>query len=353
MRPFAFVIASTMVASVSACSIDEEGILSPGASQGHGEAGSGAASDAPPDEVEPEGGRGGCPSPPDCSNPACGAMGYACVPPAPAGQWTIASIDERGDASCPPGSDTPYEVETSPTGDSARCGCAACSLSELPSCVSGEIDLAGSTALYETCSGNRTFSAKDGACTDIVARTLPSHVQVLDSPGASGGACKSSMRTTVPPARSTRMLVCPQRGAASTKGCSAGDVCVATRPAQTLCVIEPDEASCRGSYSVAHAAGKAIKDTRSCAGSCACGEPSASCDDRTLSFYTALGCKGTRASIGTDGGCDPVEQGVVTAYFSFQYTADPKGVACGAPSGTPTPVGSVSLTSPLTVCCLP
>jgi hypothetical protein len=354
-----FVVAASIAATVSGCGLDEEGLVPTHRTtevDGQAPDGEGPADGAPdaarpdsPDERDST--SGSCPSPPDCSNPACKAEGYVCTPAAATG-WSIAAVDFTKDSPCPPGYGTSQTVATQPTGGPASCGC-ECSVGSLPSCVVGELE--NTYGDDSSCSiGSVDYDANDGACMNAT-HEFQSYSKVLSVPGATGGTCAATPSKALPASGSTSSYVCPLGGPASTKGCSSDDVCVATTGAMSQCVIQAGSSlSCPGPYTVSHAVGSSIVDSRDCGGSCACAaQPTATCGDETWTFYTGANCKGTAETVDMDGSCDATGALSGYGYGSYQYTASPSGETCGAATATPSAIGSLSLADPRTVCCLP
>jgi hypothetical protein len=369
MRLLDLVIVASMAGSAAACGLQEVGIPAEQADAGDGGGEMDVrAADAPGHDVvvvdargmdsradspheadangKDSGGKGPCPTTPDCSNPACKSEGYVCTPPAPKG-WDIAAVDFTTEVACPPGYAPSYTVFTAPTGSPAVCDC-SCSLGSSPSCTTGDFEFAyGAT----DCSNTDVATANDGMCLSVSV-TFVGDIQIVTTPPATGGTCDKTQSVSVPPYVSTSNYVCALNGTASTAGCMGGEVCVATTSAQTRCIVQDGSASCPAPYTVAHPVGISVLDTRGCTGACTCGAPSAACDEQTWNFYTADDCTGTPVPAPMDGTCDPVGS-LAGTYLSNQYTADPTGVTCGLPLASPSPSGSVSLDTPQTVCCLP
>jgi hypothetical protein len=316
---------------------------------GQGEGGSKPAHDggghAPDARSGADTGKSSCPTPADCNDPACVAEGYVCTPPAPMG-WSIATVDFTGHAPCPPGYGVSQELPTPPTGGPASCGC-TCAAGPLPSCTIGNVEYsAGST----TCTSAGHFDANGGLCT-AAAEVVEAFVEITAVPLPAGASCVATPSTTLPPTGSTTDAVCVWSGTPSTTGCSGGDVCVATTSARAQCILEEGSTSCAGAYSAAYSVGASLDDTRACTGACTCGQPTAKCTKKTLTLYTAGTCTGATLVLDTDGVCDATGE-VASMYNSYQYTATPT-VVCASPTETPAPVGSLTLTDPQTLCCLP
>jgi hypothetical protein len=365
-------ILASMAASIAACSLDDAGIGSSGLpdagdggssvdvragdAPGHDARVADVARDALPDSphaadapgVDTSGGP--CPTPPDCSNAACKSQGYLCTPPAPSG-WTLAAVDLAGGTTCPPGYGTAFDVYTPPTGGSAECGC-SCTVGSLPSCTTGGIVF--SSGGDSSCSsGSNTKNANDGSCTPTTT-SIAAHIKVTSLPTETGGTCSEAASSTLPPNGSTSEHVCPVSGPASTLGCSGGNVCVATTSEYSRCVLQPGAPACPGAYSVTYDVGVGVDDTRACSGACTCGEPTATCGDQTWTYYADGICgSGGSFAISLDGNCDATGLPDGNMFYSYQYTASPVGTACGSPTATPTATGSLSLTDPHSLCCLP
>jgi hypothetical protein len=383
--PFFFLSASLLAAG-GGCGLDEEGIAPPGSlgpeggdafvpdvrgrdapgmdshepdgatrdatKDGARDASRDAAKDASSDSFKDAGTETSttCPPTPDCANPACKALGYVCTPKAPSG-WSIAAVDFTSSVACPPGYGTSYTVVTAPTGGPASCGC-PCSLSSSPSCVSGAIDFSFN-AYYgdKSCDTADSLDANDGACTTAVV-AFSTLTEVTGLPGPTGGTCTGTATMSLPSTGSTPAYVCPLSAPSGT-GCSSSEECVAVGSTESQCVIESGANACSGAYSVAYAVGSSVTDTRGCTGACTCGPPTATCGDRSWTFYSNGNCTGAATSIDLDGSCDPTGPSFGTVDYSYQYTATPMGTACGTATATPTPSGSLGLVAPQTLCCLP
>jgi hypothetical protein len=294
-----------------------------------------------------------CPTVPDCSNSACKAQGYKCTPPPTTG-WTIAAVDFTLEVACPPGYGTGYTMYTAPTGGPAMCTC-SCSLVASPSCTSGDLEYAINSTAETTCTVDEIFAVNAGCDNYTTPTTLADYHQVLDIPGASGGECDPTEKTTLPPNGSTSDYVCPLDGSPSTTGCSGGDVCVATTSVESQCVIQVGaDLICPAGYTVASEVGVSLSDTRGCT-TCTCDPPTATCIDPSLVFYAAADCVGTvptsATSIDMDGNCDATNPLTLDSYASVEYSATVSGAACGL--GTVTSTGSLTLVDPHTLCCVP
>jgi hypothetical protein len=366
MRFFDLAVPIALTACMVACELDERGIVPSGSPEGGSKDAArlldGRVPDAPrqdapgsdtsfPDAPAATDGQGGlCPTPPDCSNPACVSDGYVCTPAAPDSGWSIVAVDFTGADACPSGFGTSYAVVSAPTGGPASCGC-VCSVGSSPSCVVGKIDIEITNGGSAICNNPVTWDAADGDCTATSA-TFAASVKVTGTPAASGGSCSGSPTTTLPPSGSTTSYVCPLTGAPSTTGCSGGQVCIAKSSAMSQCVAQSGSVACAGAYTVSHDVGTSVTDGRTCTGECACGGPAGSCSAESWTFYSNNDCTGTAYPVNLDGSCDPTGFSGTSA-FSYRYLATPTGTTCGAPTSTPTPSGSLSLAGAEQICCLP
>jgi hypothetical protein len=182
--------------------------------------------------------------------------------------------------------------------------------------------------------------------------TVAGSCQVTSTPPATGGTCIGKATTTVPSSGSSSSYVCPWSGTPSTTGCSGGELCVAVRSTQSQCVIEMGSVKCPVAYPVSHAVGTSVTDTRACSGACSCAAPLAKCKDPVWTYYTAAACVGTPFSVDMNGSCD-AQTWSGGSLLSYQYSATPTGITCGAATAVPTPSGSLALAGPQTLCCLP
>jgi hypothetical protein len=350
MRLASFVLAASLAATLTACGLDDQGVLPL-----DGSAPTDARVDVAPDTQGVDAPRvdvvTGCPTPPDCSNPACTSQGYVCTPPAPAG-WSIASAVFTNDSACPAGFGPSQKLTADPKADPAECGC-TCSIGSSPSCVVGSI--VSSTGNGSSCmAGDLTEDANDGACMNGTFNWT-NYDKVTSTPGPTGGTCSATPTTTVPAYTSTTSYVCPLLAAAPTTGCMGGEVCVATTSARSQCVVQSGSSlACPATYTVSHDVGGSVVDSRACGGPCECGAPTGTtCTEMTWTFYGMQNCKGGSGTINLDGNCDTTGVLGTGQTLSYQYTATPAGATCGTATSTPSAGGSVSLMDPETLCCLP
>jgi len=292
-----------------------------------------------------------CPATPDCSNPACIAEGYTCVPAIPAGGWVLSAVDVQSNSPCPAGYSPGVSTVSAPTGGPANCGC-DCAIGALPSCVVGNILVdVGSVGM---CTGGVNWGANNGQCANEGA-TFAAAVKVASTPGPTGGICTGTPTQSVPPNGSAPVYVCTANAPPGATGCAAGNVCTATTTHRTECIAYPAPATCPATgYTTSHTVGTAVTDTRECAGACTCGAPTGTtCGEQTWTFYSNAGCAGSSKSVNMDGNCDPTGAPSGNAYQSYLYSANPVGATCGTATTMPAPIGSATLDAESTLCCLP
>lgn len=282
----------------------------------------------------------------DCADPACTALGYACVPPVPSG-WTYDAVDMTDAASSCPAGYGSQPLVVSASGGPAVCGC-SCNVGKQPDCVTGTI-LASVGVSSCTAGGMIGFVQTDGQCqAQTPTSNVPTNLGAL--PLDAGGTCSASPTKTVPSRSETDWLACSGPLGA---GCDGGQVCAIAGRAFTACVVGPGDAGCPPGYSTRSTPGTGVSDTRDCS-ACACAAvPSGTtCDNATLSFWSNSSCSGPAfETVPVDGGCEGTGG---AAYGSFQYSADAVGTAtCGVPTQSPTPTGGVSVTGQVSACCVP
>jgi hypothetical protein len=305
---------------------------------------------SPPDAHE--GGPVTCPATPDCSNSACLAAGYRCVP-TPAPGWTFAPSSFGTSASCPSGYGSAHSETVAPDAGAAECSCPSGSVGQMPSCVVGTEDV--TVGMNGACEAPLQETS-DGNCDSLnLLGPAPAPVSVsLAALPASGGTCTGEVITTKPPFQTSSVTVCTVATAPAQNGCSGDEVCAAPFAALTECVTDSTAgATCPSSYPKAYQVGGSIDDSRACGGSCAYDTPSATCSNAEVKLYSADGCGTVVGTIEANGTCQTTGsagQGVA----AFIYTASTGDVMCGAAvAPSPTPTGSVTVTGASTLCCAP
>jgi hypothetical protein len=296
----------------------------------------------------------------DCADPACGA--YACVPPVPSGWQGPVALGEVPTgttlAACPTEYKTLADVHAGLTAPAAACGC-ACGAS------GQQCSATGTFHGDQTCSGSACATvtpSPSGACTAVPVNNCGSggSFDFTAAPTPSGGSCRATVTTTVPPAGWTEAArLCAYAGAADGAGCSDADVCIALPGASygaKACVYstaDPPPSACPAGYVSAPPAVfyADVADTRAC-GACSCGGPTGGSCSGTVSLFGGTGCTGATgsatASVGTScqsySGLSPTP-GSVEAHYTV--TAG----SC-AVSAAPQPTGTAAGSSPTTVCCM-
>lgn len=170
-----------------------------------------------------------------------------------------------------------------------------------------------------------------------------------------GGVCSSShaSTTTPQPSWSTEIQLCAYSGTSSGAGCGAAQSCVdaPAAPYGPLCIYAQGSNPCpAGPYSVRTGYYQGTSDSRGCT-TCGCDGPTGgSCTGGGgVAFYEPSCSNNGQTSIGAGAGCSATNfAGVGSVQGSLPSLAEG---ACTASGGQPT--GSVSPSSPITVCCMP
>ena len=171
-------------------------------------------------------------------------------------------------------------------------------------------------------------------------------------------ACAANPTTNIPMAQWGEVgRVCAPSSVGG--GCSGSQVCVPVSPGNGFlakaCIVQNGPGPCPSgsSYSVQHTFYASIDDTRGCSPACACADAqNVTCTGGSVSVYTMYGqmCGGTATDIPTDGQCHDFSiPGNVYAMATSPATPVAGTGSC-APT-TPQPSGTVTGSSPTTVCC--
>jgi hypothetical protein len=298
-----------------------------------------------------------CSVSPDCTDPTCVAEGYMCVPTPPPG-WTFALADFAAASACPAGYDAGPTLNLAPDAGPAACSCTVEAMTA-PSCVHGAL-----TESYGTVNGAACGSSLmndyiyDGGCVAYQAGEevpLPSTFSV-DPMAPSGGACTGAAHNGGAPSFSTAQVnTCTLAAVPSSGGCGGASVCVLATASRSAC-LERDggEAQCPPAYAMPFTMGGDPVDTRGCDGGCVYAPPTARCVDPVLTFYKDRACATPLVAVPADGGCVNLDAGakaIPPDTDSVKYTATVEDAACGAPTKTPSPSGSVTVANPVTLCC--
>jgi hypothetical protein len=284
----------------------------------------------------------------DCEDPVCMGAGYTCVPiwPDPTG-WNFVAFDATSQTGCPP-TLTQTSVAVDPTNPPppAACGC-TCSVGTLPSCEQGNIAVNPGT--NNMCSAMQVNApANGGACNPQNAAPLPPYLQATQPP-PSGGTCTGATTTTLPPAGATQGEVCNGETAFGA-GCPAMQQCALAPPGFSACIHHGGaNMACPTAFPTQNSVGT-LMDTRGCGGNCTCGTPTGTCSVGGWAFYTSANCTGAAGvQLQTNGMCNQ-NGDTTTPFMSNKFFSSFVGT-CGAPTMTPMPTGTVTLTGEDTICC--
>jgi len=280
----------------------------------------------------------------DCADPLC-----TCIPEPP-NNWNGPAVLYTGTVSsvCP--DDWPNEIVHGFTSVSATpvtcdaCGCGAANVLctaqinfwNSAGCPGGAVATAAMTA--STCvaiASNLFLSAKAGVPTVATTSSCPT----------TGGDVLSQS----PPVLDDHAVLCG--GAGLGTSCAGQDSCVPLPPEPFLgkiCVYRNQSINCPNDYPEEHTFFSTVNDSRGCAG-CACGAVSGASCTATTTLYAAAACgAGTMWNLPNDGNTCINVTSPQSRLFNFTGSGGSCTVTAQA-----TPVGSVSGSNPVTVCCLP
>ncbi len=268
----------------------------------------------------------------DCEDDDCGA--FSCVE-LPAG-W-IGPVELRAD-------DSPCEgvfsagiasLKTAVDAPDAVCSC-ACSGS-LQTCETADLSLFTTANCDGSSNGEGLVS---GDCSAIqFGLGIESY---RATPDISGGSCSTSVDEVLPPVTFDARRLCGP--ASEPAGCDTG-TCA---PAST-CVYMPGEVECPSGYTTSFVGNVGLVDSRGCAaGSCACGAATNGCTF-LLEVFGGENCNGAALNATTSTACNSFVFGLDDKSVLYTGTA---GLTSCPPTGSPSAIGGVSVSDPITVCCL-
>jgi hypothetical protein len=292
---------------------------------------------------------------PSTDGSLCTAPGTTSCLLVPAG-WTLVAFANSSQTTCPAGFSLKKMLvfgAAQPAADA--CTCDSCSTTAQPSCVqgqlSGTLDFDGS----RTC-GAASFAlanAIPGGCnTDNFHGRLRAFDAQWTAPGPTGGTCSAA-----PTAHADRVSFAGQGLACSPDseagaGCAGGGACTPTIAAPFLpCLSQAGNATCPpGPFGVAYHIGTAAVPI--CAATCAC-TVSASCANKTVTFYTDGACQSTTTVVmAANGTCQNAlgssNAGGGTIYGSYSYSATVNATCSLNGSSS---VSAVGLANEDTICC--
>lgn len=264
-----------------------------------------------------------------------------CLPSVPTG-WDVVAFAASGAASCPPGYAGGTDVVVDPALGPATCTC-TCAIGKQPSCEQGSITDTHSSVSDCADGGTHVLDAGGGACTAFAFGSLSAY-HAVTAPPPSGGTCAPDVKTSLPSGGTTgRICALDDAGTCAAEGSACGPSVTAPF---ARCIARSGSLPCPTGFSVAHASGATIDDTRAC-GTCTCPAPSATCSG-ALSMFTDRACTSLAVSVPADGACQPTPGGASALAYTFTSTAQ---ASCGPPATPPVPQGNASLVQPTTVCC--
>ena len=326
---------------LSACALDGQGTLNPGAgAEGATTGGSGGNAGtttggtggtvpqddagvdaAPPKDAAPDVPTGPCLTPPG-----------TCVQSVPGG-WEVVGFAVDPGSACPAGFDQ-TNLKANPTAPGA-CDC-SCTITS-PPCVTG------SSQTYDS---NSSSCGNTGAKLDIngtgcnslgFSGNLSNYHKAMPLPV--GGACAGAAVTD-----SSKLLVHAATLCAPSNACLE-EVCTGTFPGPFgSCIRAPGDVACPAGPFVNKTL--VMADVTLTCSACDSCTVSATCADPKLAFFGDANCTSPVATLAANGTCVPVTgNGSVSA---FKYLVDVQNAGCaasGAKQANLAPVG------PVTVCC--
>jgi hypothetical protein len=249
---------------------------------------------------------------------------------APSG-WSLVAYGAQT-LTCPAG--TPSDVVVNPNAANAcTCSAASCTMTTKPGCNTGNIptkyDDTGATKCDQTGS---SLDANNGACKALGA-TFGAHAEI-DAPTPTGtGTCTSKANANKAAATSTTSRVC--------SGGTCSEVCAPALAAGfAVCAAADGDVPCPGGLPTKHLVGA---DFDVACGNCTSCTVTATGCSGTMTFYSDGACN-NNAKAFTSGAC--LSAGGSAG--SYKWAGTPTGLACNV-SGAP--AGTVTLTTPRTVCC--
>ncbi len=285
----------------------------------------------------------------DCADPMCGA--YSCVPPVPPGWSGPAELFDQMGNPVPPSCDA---LHSGPVADGtaglafAPASCSACSCGAPNTTCTATFTPYSDAACSMMCSPSVMLPAN--TCVDMpFGNCATTNDWSNTAPVLGGGSCPPSggIPAVTPPTWGEVGRACAV--SATGGGCSSGDVCAATATAKFssgACIFQSGDVSCPGAgYTVKHTLYAGDSDTRGC-DACACGaQQGGSCTFQGIQFFTNTGCQGNSQMHGIH----PCYNGNATNSGSVMSKAQVTPGTCPPSGGSPN--GTVSPTTPTTVCC--
>jgi hypothetical protein len=264
-------------------------------------------------------------------------------------------------ASCPNGfaMAQPTNLDEGPI-TSSVCTCAACQVSQQPTCPTGPIgvsydvqNLPGSGQCGSTGNPSTQKNASAGNCnTDMYTGGIPgisySNMDLKYTPPAgTGGACGSAGMATGSAGYAAQDRTCvPDSQAAA--GCTGNQCTLTLAPPYQVCVFQSGSQTCPGTtFTHAHTAGSTATFTCS---SCGC-NVNTTCAG-TMKLFTSNDCSTSGGAkeddIAADGACHSANT-QTGQYNSYEYDPKAPGVSCTT-TGAST-AQNVTLQNEETICC--
>lgn len=273
----------------------------------------------------------------DCADPDCEPV-VRCIT-APEAGWSAPGVLNTGTtaAACAAPFDTQaYLGNADPMAAPPTCSPCTCGAPTELACVSSYV-CERTSGCAGTCNAR---SVEGSGCVDAPG---PVGTYAGRSGPRATGRCGAGTSTPTRPSptwgRAARLCT-----AASATGCASGQVCVPrAASAAPVCVVRAGDVACPAVYTVKQVFYGDFNDTRACT-ACVCSLTATGC---SVSFtaYSQPSCAGTATPMTTD-----------TCYTgdpaSYRITHTVADAACAFAFGG-APTGTVTATTPSTVCCAP
>ncbi len=291
----------------------------------------------------------------DCADPECVNGGWSCADLPSGNGWTIVAFDPSGRPTCPANfSTSATDIYSSVSGSADSCTC-DCTNTKAATCDgkwawSTAGTNSSSCGTPPTSGGN---SVSNGSCVATATDNLNTTYYfkgASNSMTTSAGTCSASPKVTNKPAVSTtngETCSLPQVGA----GCSSGNYCAPGVPSGfTLCSAYAGDTTCASGLTKYTVYGS-YSDTRSC-GSCSCdGTSDLACSVTGEKYYASSDCSGSYFDMSTSCKLSTVPNGGNSNSYKADLSTNGEQSDCSIHTNS-SATGSVTGTSPTTVCCL-
>lgn len=236
-----------------------------------------------------------------------------------------------------------YDGTGAPQAGPAQCSC-ECGAVTGASCGAPAINFYSDGSCTKRCP---TASQVIGSTCTVLSVAGCGGLHFTLSPGATSGTCAPAGSTTLPAIEwQTNVRLCGLPSSPSTSGCEAGRVCAPSTglPFESAyCVARAGDWACPPPYPARRTFYASAVDSRACS-ACACEPPTGVQCTAAVSTFGDTNCNGGVMMESAPAACSGAG---IKAAMATGNTAT--GGSC-APSGG-TPVGTVSPSTPTTICC--